>query len=111
MQTTTTTTSSAVEDVDCKEPDLSSLEREEGKEEEGNDDGDDDDRSSSKAAAAASRRRERRFLLKLDLCLITWAWLAYTIKVGGASPSLPFPFLPFLPSHSPHAVCSLTADI
>ena len=24
---------------------------------------------------------ERRFLRKLDLCLITWAWFAYLIKV------------------------------
>jgi hypothetical protein len=27
-------------------------------------------------------KRERRLLWKLDACLITWAWLAYLIKVG-----------------------------
>jgi len=27
---------------------------------------------------------ERRFLRKLDICLITWAWFAYLIKVGRA---------------------------
>lgn len=27
-------------------------------------------------------KQERRFLLKLDLYLITWAWFAYLIKVG-----------------------------
>lgn len=30
-------------------------------------------------------KRERRFLLKLDICLITWAWFAYLIKVCTAS--------------------------
>jgi hypothetical protein len=25
---------------------------------------------------------EKRFLWKLDVCLITWAWFAYCIKVG-----------------------------
>jgi hypothetical protein len=30
-----------------------------------------------------SVKRERRFLLKLDLYLITWAFCAYLIKVGG----------------------------
>jgi hypothetical protein len=28
------------------------------------------------------KRRETKFLLKLDVCLMTWAWLAYLIKVG-----------------------------
>jgi hypothetical protein len=28
------------------------------------------------------KRRETRFLFKLDACLMTWAWLAYLIKVG-----------------------------
>ena len=28
------------------------------------------------------KRRETKFLLKLDMCLMTWAWLAYLIKVG-----------------------------
>lgn len=28
------------------------------------------------------KRRETKFLLKLDACLMTWAWLAYLIKVG-----------------------------
>ena len=28
------------------------------------------------------KRRETRFLLKLDVCLMSWAWLAYLIKVG-----------------------------
>lgn len=27
-------------------------------------------------------KRERKFLLKLDACLMTWAWLAYLIKVS-----------------------------
>jgi hypothetical protein len=27
-------------------------------------------------------KRERRFLRKLDICLITWAWFAYLIKVS-----------------------------
>lgn len=27
-------------------------------------------------------KRERKFLLKLDACLMTWAWLAYLIKVN-----------------------------
>lgn len=27
-----------------------------------------------------TRQRERRFLWKLDVCLISWAWLAYLIK-------------------------------
>jgi hypothetical protein len=27
-------------------------------------------------------QRERKFLLKLDACLMTWAWLAYLIKVS-----------------------------
>lgn len=26
-------------------------------------------------------KRERKFLFKLDACLMTWAWLAYLIKV------------------------------
>lgn len=30
------------------------------------------------------KRRESKFLLKLDVCLMTWAWLAYLIKVGPA---------------------------
>lgn len=30
-------------------------------------------------------RLERRFLWKLDVCLITWAWLAYLIKVSLSS--------------------------
>lgn len=29
-----------------------------------------------------TRQRERRFLWKLDVCLISWAWLAYLIKVS-----------------------------
>lgn len=35
-------------------------------------------------------KRERKFLLKLDACLMTWAWLAYLIKVSisNASPRL-----------------------
>jgi hypothetical protein len=28
------------------------------------------------------KRRETKFLLKLDVCLMSWAWLAYLIKVG-----------------------------
>lgn len=28
------------------------------------------------------KRRETKFLLKLDVCLMTWAWLAYLIKVS-----------------------------
>lgn len=28
------------------------------------------------------KRKETKFLLKLDVCLMTWAWLAYLIKVG-----------------------------
>lgn len=28
------------------------------------------------------KRRENKFLLKLDVCLMSWAWLAYLIKVG-----------------------------
>lgn len=31
--------------------------------------------------ALLGTRRERKFLLKLDACLMTWAWLAYLIKV------------------------------
>jgi hypothetical protein len=35
------------------------------------------------------KRRETKFLLKLDVCLMTWAWLAYLIKVSNfASPLL-----------------------
>jgi hypothetical protein len=30
----------------------------------------------------AREKQERRFLLKLDLYLITWAWCAYLIKVS-----------------------------
>ena len=30
-------------------------------------------------------KRERKFLLKLDACLMTWAWLAYLIKVSCAT--------------------------
>lgn len=29
-----------------------------------------------------TRQRERRFLWKLDVCLISWAWLAYLIKAS-----------------------------
>jgi hypothetical protein len=32
-------------------------------------------------------KRERRFLWKLDICLITWAWCAYLIKVCGLTSS------------------------
>lgn len=29
----------------------------------------------------AYAKRERRFLWKLDIILITWAWISYTIRV------------------------------
>ena len=32
-------------------------------------------------ANKSASKQERRFLLKLDLYLITWAWFAYLIKV------------------------------
>lgn len=32
-------------------------------------------------ANKGTSKHERRFLLKLDLYLITWAWFAYLIKV------------------------------
>jgi hypothetical protein len=32
-------------------------------------------------ANKGTSKQERRFLLKLDLYLITWAWFAYLIKV------------------------------
>lgn len=38
-------------------------------------------------AEVKRRKTERRFLLKLDVCLITWAWLAYLIKVGAFAAS------------------------
>lgn len=31
----------------------------------------------------AYAKRERRFLWKLDIILITWAWISYTIRVSG----------------------------
>lgn len=33
-------------------------------------------------AGLLESKRERKFLLKLDACLMTWAWLAYLIKVS-----------------------------
>lgn len=32
--------------------------------------------------ALFEKKRETKFLLKLDVCLMTWAWLAYLIKVS-----------------------------
>ena len=34
------------------------------------------------SAPCSPAKAERRFLLKLDLYLITWAWCAYLIKVS-----------------------------
>jgi len=34
------------------------------------------------------KQRETKFLLKLDVCLMSWAWLAYLIKVGSRKRAL-----------------------
>ena len=51
-------------------------------------------------------KMERKFLLKLDACLMTWAWLAYLIKVGGCVPGAEAPLDRFMPG----VFCELHAD-
>jgi hypothetical protein len=61
-------------------------------------------RSTSAASFVDEAKVERRFLWKLDLCLLTWAWCAYCIKQIDSSVRPPRAWLPLklrLPRRAP----------